>query len=33
VIVTSRFPLAAALDALQAAQDTANNVKVHIETA
>ena len=33
VIVTSRFPLASALDALQAAQDTANNVKVHIETA
>ena len=33
VIVTARFPLASALDALQAAQDTANNVKVHIETA
>jgi L-iditol 2-dehydrogenase len=33
VIVTARFPLASALDALAAAQDTANNVKVHIETA
>jgi L-iditol 2-dehydrogenase len=33
VIVTARFPLACALDALQAAQDTASNVKVHIEAA
>jgi L-iditol 2-dehydrogenase len=32
-IVTARFPLASALDALDAAQDTARNVKVHIETA
>jgi L-iditol 2-dehydrogenase len=33
VIVTARFPLASALDALAAAKDTAHNVKVHIETA
>jgi L-iditol 2-dehydrogenase len=32
-IVTARFPLESALDALDAAQDTARNVKVHIETA
>jgi L-iditol 2-dehydrogenase len=32
-IVTARFPLADALDALDAAQDTAHNVKVHIQTA
>jgi L-iditol 2-dehydrogenase len=32
VIVTGRFPLASALDALAAAQDTAENVKVHIQT-
>ena len=33
VIVTARFPLASALDALAAAKDTATNVKVHIESA
>lgn len=32
MIVTAQFPLAAALDALDAAQDTARNVKVHIQT-
>jgi L-iditol 2-dehydrogenase len=32
-IVTARFPLASALDALEAARDTATNIKVHIETA
>ena len=32
MIVTAQFPLAAALDALEAAQDTARNVKVHIQT-
>jgi hypothetical protein len=32
-IVTARFPRACALDALQAAQDTASNVKLHLETA
>ena len=32
-IVTARSPLESALDALDAAQDTARNVKVHIETA
>jgi L-iditol 2-dehydrogenase len=31
-IVTARFPLESALDALDAARDTARNVKVHIET-
>ena len=31
-IVTARYPLAAALDALDAARDTARNIKVHIET-
>ncbi|MBV9802680.1 MAG: zinc-binding dehydrogenase [Solirubrobacterales bacterium] len=33
LIVTAQFPLAAALEALDAAQDTARNVKVHIQTA
>lgn len=32
-IVTATFPLAAALDALDAARDTAQNIKVHIATA
>jgi L-iditol 2-dehydrogenase len=32
-IVTARFPLADALGALDAARDTARNVKVHIDTA
>ena len=32
-IVTARFPLVDALAALDAAQDTATNVKVHIQTA
>jgi L-iditol 2-dehydrogenase len=32
-IVTARFPLESALDALDAAQDATRNVKVHIETA
>ena len=32
-IVTARFPLASALDALDAARDTATNVKVHIQTS
>jgi 2-desacetyl-2-hydroxyethyl bacteriochlorophyllide A dehydrogenase len=33
LIVTAQFPLESALDALAAAQDTASNVKVHIQTA
>jgi L-iditol 2-dehydrogenase len=33
LIVTAEFPLAAALDALDAARDTDHNVKVHIQTA
>ena len=33
MIVTAQFPLAAAIEALDAAQDTARNVKVHIQTA
>lgn len=33
VVVTARFPLADALDALAAAKDTSVNVKVHIATA
>jgi threonine dehydrogenase-like Zn-dependent dehydrogenase len=32
MIVTAQFPLAQALDALEAAQDTSQNVKVHIQT-
>jgi hypothetical protein len=32
MIVTAQFPLARALDALEAAQDTTQNVKVHIQT-
>lgn len=32
-IVTARYPLASALDALEAARDTGRNIKVHIETA
>src|SRR5690242_14951041 len=32
MIVTAQFPLAEALEALDAAQDTARNVKVHIQT-
>src|SRR5581483_9749453 len=32
-IVTARYPLTSALDALDAARDTARNIKVHIETA
>jgi L-iditol 2-dehydrogenase len=31
-IVTASFPLASALDALEAARDTAGNIKVHIRT-
>ena len=31
-IVTASFPLASALDALEAARDTASNIKVHIRT-
>jgi L-iditol 2-dehydrogenase len=31
-IVTAAYPLASALDALQAARDTKSNIKVHIET-
>jgi L-iditol 2-dehydrogenase len=31
-IVTATYPLASALDALQAARDTKSNIKVHIET-
>jgi L-iditol 2-dehydrogenase len=33
MIVTAQFPLADALSALDAARDTAHNVKVHIQTA
>jgi L-iditol 2-dehydrogenase len=32
-IVTATFPLAEALDALDAARDTANNIKVHLATS
>jgi L-iditol 2-dehydrogenase len=32
-IVTARYPLASALEALEAARNTSKNIKVHIETA